>query len=307
LRHFIEYLLLRFVLLWVDILPLSAAVWLVARLAGLAFALGGERRAVAIDNILRSGIETERRDAIRLARGSARNFLISIVETLKAKRLLAGERWRESVVFRIPPAVQAVLDDPDKGLLLAGGHLGNWEIAAQALSRLKPLTAAARKVSNPWVERLLQRRKPSRNFRLVPEWFGAPTRFTDALKAGGTVAMLIDLDARGEGVKFDFFGRPAATHVTVPMLHLVTKAPLSFVTSRRLGAGRFEIELSELIEHPPTGDKEADVRAILGRLNAELETAVRAEPDQYLWAHSRWKYGTWEPPPGFVPVSGRLG
>ena len=30
-------------------------------------------------------------------------------------------------------------------------------------------------------------------------------------------------------------------------------------------------------------------------------------PEQYLWAHSRWKYGEWEPPPGFVPISGRLG
>lgn len=277
------------------------------RLSDLAFAVGGERRAVAIDNILEAGIETEKRAAIRLARRSARHFMVSIVETLKAQRLLSPERWTESFEWRIPASVQKVLADPEAGLLLAGGHFGNWEIAAQALSRLKPVTAAARKVSNPWVDGLLQRRKPSENFRLVPEWFGAPARYSDALKAGRAVALLIDLDARGEGIKLDFFGRPAATHVTVPMLHLVTKTPLAFVSCRRLGARRFEIAFSELIEQPPTGDKDADVRSILLRLNAELEAAVRAAPEQYLWAHSRWKYGTWEPPPGFVPVSGRLG
>lgn len=297
---------MRFLLLWVDLLPLRAASWLVARLSDVVFAFGGQRRTVAIDNILQAGIASDSASAVRLARSSARHFLVSIVETLKARRLLSGDRWRHHVVFRIPAAVRAALEDPHSGLLLAGGHLGNWEIGAQALSRFKPVTAAARRVSNPWVDRLLQRRKPSERFSLVPEWFGGPARYSDALKAGGAVAMLIDLDARGEGIKFDFFGRPAATHVTVPMLHLVTKAPLTFVTCRRQGSGRFEIELSELIEQRPTGDKDADVQSILARLNAELETAVRATPEQYLWAHSRWKYGAWQPPPGFVPLSGRL-
>ncbi len=229
------------------------------------------------------------------------------METLKARRLLAGDRWRDSVTFRIPRDVQAILDDPRAGLLAVTGHLGNWEIGAQAVSRLKPVVAAARRVSNPYLDRLLQRRKPARDFRLVPEWFGSPTRFTEALGNGEILALLIDVDARGEGVKLDFFGRPAATHVTAAMLHLVTKVPLVFVTCRRLRPGRFEVSMSGLIEHRPTGDKQADVRVILGRLNGELESAIREDPAQYLWAHSRWKYGEWEPPPGFVPLSGRLG
>jgi Kdo2-lipid IVA lauroyltransferase/acyltransferase len=262
---------------------------------------------MAIDNILRAGIATDPGSAARLARRSARHFVVSVVETLRARRLLAGGAWRERFVFHIPPRVKALLDDPEAGLLIAGGHFGNWEIGAQALARFKPLVAAARKVSNPWVDRFLQRRKPGAGFRLVPEWFGGPTRYTDALRQGEAVAMLIDLDARGEGIKLDFFSRPAATHVTLAMLHLVTKAPLIFAVCRRAGLGRFEITLGEPIEQRPTGDKEADVRSILSRLNAELETAIRECPEQYLWAHSRWKYGAWEPPPGFVPLSGRLG
>jgi KDO2-lipid IV(A) lauroyltransferase len=262
---------------------------------------------MAIDNILRSGIATDRAAAARLARHSARHFVVSMVESLRARRLLAGGGWEERFVFHMPPRVRSWLDDPERGLLIASGHFGNWEIGAQALARFKPLVAAARKVSNPWVDAFLQRRKPGANFRLVAEWFGSPTRYTEALKRGEAVAMLIDLDARGEGIKLDFFGRPAATHVTLPMLHLVTKAPLIFAACRRVGLGRFEITLSEPIEQRPTGDKEADVRSILSRLNAELEAAIQACPEQYLWAHSRWKYGAWEPPPGFVPLSGRLG
>lgn len=290
-----------------DALPLAAATRLGERLADVAFLLDRRRRRVAIDNILRAGIRDDAAAASRLARASARHFAAVVVETLRSADLLGGERWREAVSFRAPAAVRAILDDPAAGLLVASGHLGNWEIGAQALSRAKPVVAAARRVSNPHVDRLLRRRKPGDRFRLVPEWFGPPGRFTDALANGEALALLIDLDARGEGVKLDFFGRPAATHVTAAMLHLVTKAPLVFASCRRLGAGRFELALSAPIEHRPTGDKEADVRAILGRLNGELEAAIREDPAQYLWAHSRWKYGEWEPPPGFVPLAGRLG
>lgn len=305
-RYAVEYALLRGVLFGVDLLPLPAARWLAVRLADFGFLVGRRRRRVAIDNIRQAGIASDDAAATRIASASARHFATVVVETLKARELLAGDRWREHVEFRIPAGVQAVLDDPEAGLLMATGHFGNWELGAQVLSRLKPMVAAARKVSNPYVDRLLQRRKPARRFRLVEEWFGSPTRFTDVLKRGETVALLIDLDARGEGIKLDFFGRPAATHVTTAMLHLVTKAPLTFASCRRLSSGRIEITLSELIEHPPTGDREGDVRAVLTRLTGALETAIRAAPDQYLWAHSRWKYGQWTPPPGFVPVSGRL-
>jgi len=306
-RHAVEYALLRVAVLGVDLLPLSVASWCARRLADVVFTLDGSRRAVAVDNIRRAAVETDPAKARRLARRSARHFATVVVETLKARSLLAGERWREHVAFDIPPAVREVLEDPDRGLLLTTGHFGNWEVGAQAISRFKPVVAAARRVTNPHVDSLLQRRKPSRDFRLVAEWFGSPTRYTEALSQGETLALLIDLDARGEGIKLDFFGRPAATHVTAAMLHLVTKAPLVFASCRRLDTGHFEITVSDLIEHRPTGDKQADVRAILEHLNGELEAVIRRFPDQYLWAHSRWKYGEWVPPPGFVPVSGRLG
>jgi KDO2-lipid IV(A) lauroyltransferase len=52
---------------------------------------------------------------------------------------------------------------------------------------------------------------------------------------------------------------------------------------------KFEIKTTGLIDCPPTGDKEGDVRAILERLNAELERVIREAPEQYLWAHRRWR------------------
>ncbi len=306
LRHAVEYSFVRLLVAVIDLLPIGVAAWLARRLADAMFVVDRRRRVVAIDNILRAGIEDDPAAAKRLARRSARHFAVVLVETLKARQLLDGKT--ERIELRIPASIQAVLDDPGAGLLVATGHFGNWEVGAQAFSRFKPVVASARKMSNRFVDRFLQRRKPAQGFRLVPEWFGSPSRYTEALRNGEAVALLIDLDARGEGIKLDFFGRPAATHVTTAMLHLVTKAPLVFASCLRVAPGRFTIELSERIDIRPSGDKGADVRAVLGRLNEKLEEAIRSAPDQYLWAHSRWKYGSWTPPEGFVPVSGgRLG
>ncbi len=295
---------MRLLVAVIDLLPLSWAVAGARRLADLAYALDRRRRRVAIDNLKRSGLAGSEREAARLARASARHFATVLVETLRAPRILADE---EAVVFRIPEAVESLLDDPDRGLLIATGHFGNWEIGGQAFARFKPLTAAARRVSNPRVDSFLRRRKPAERFRLVDEWFGSPTRYTETLGRGEALALLIDLDARGEGIQLEFFGRNAATHVTAAMLHLVTKAPLVFASCARLAPGRFEVTFSEPIRHAPTGDREADIRAVLGRLHAELERVIRGAPEQYLWAHSRWKHGDWSPPEGFVPVRGRLG
>ena len=44
-----------------------------------------------------------------------------------------------------------------------------------------------------------------------------------------------------------------------------------------------------LISHDRSGDKKHDVHEILERLNRELERVIREAPDQYLWAHRRWR------------------
>lgn len=264
-------------------------------MANVWFKLDRRRRRVAVENVLASGIRTDRDAADQLARSSARHFSAVVVETLKSHQYLAGDAWRDRVELSIHPSVLEVLEDSERGLLVAACHLGNWEIGAQVLSTWKPVLGAARAMSNPYVHRLMTERKPKFRFRLTTEWFGDPKRFIATLKRGEALALLFDLDARGRGLAVDFFGRPAATHTTVPMLHLVTKAPMCLGCCLRKGPGRFEIVTSELIEHRPTGSKEDDVRAILTRLNRELEELIRAHPDQFIWGHSRWKHGHWRP------------
>ncbi|MEZ5333526.1 MAG: lysophospholipid acyltransferase family protein [Thermoanaerobaculia bacterium] len=279
----------------VDRMSLAGALRVMRGVSDLWFALDRKRRRVAVENILASEIVDTPHAARRVARASARHFGTVLVESLKSAEILGGERWRENVTLEMHPEVLAALADPERGVLVASAHFGNWEVAAQILSLFKPVVGIVRRNSNRHVQALLERRKPRFRFRLTDEWVGDPTRFFSILAEGRALALLVDLDARGRGIPVDFFARPAATHTTLPMLHLLTGAPLVFGYCLRTGPGRFLVRSAPLVTPPKTGRRVEDCRAILEVVHQRLEAAIRSAPEQYLWAHGRWKHGHWRP------------
>ncbi len=292
LRYLTEYLLLRSALVVVDALPFSAAGLVARRLADLWWAVDFPRRRVARDNILRSGIETDPRRASRLSRRSAEHMGMVVVESLKSAEILDDDRWRDHVELDVAPDVMAVLEDPDQGLIMVSGHFGSWEIAAQLVSRYKPIAGITRPMNNPRVEALIQRRKPRYRFNPIPKYAADPRRFLAVLGSGEILALLADQHAHTGGVMVDFFGRPASHFTTAAMLHLVAHTPLCFAACRRTAPKRFELVTSPLIKHPPSGNKKRDVHAILTTLNDHLEAEIRKAPDQYIWGHRRWRRPT---------------
>ena len=272
----------------VDALPYAAAGFVARRLADLWWAADWPRRRVARENIVRSGLETDPRRVRRLSRRSAEHMGMVVIESLKSAEIL-GRRWREHVEMAIPPDVMEVLEDPGQGMIMVSGHFGSWEIAAQLLSRHKPVAGITRPMNNPRVEALIQRRKPRYRFHPIPKYAADPKRFLSVLGSGEILALLADQHAPAGGAPVEFFGHPAATYTTAAMLHLVARAPLCFAACRRVGPKRFELWSSPLIQRRPSGDKKADVHAILGELTGHLEAAIRRDPDQYLWGHRRWR------------------
>lgn len=286
LGHLLEYAAARSALALVDILPLPAVLALARSLGTLWYRLDGARRRVAIGNLHRSAIPKTKREARRLAADSFRHFACVIAESLRSADLPA-----QSVTWHVPEELDRLLRTEGQGIILATGHLGNWEIAAQQLSAIKPVLGVTRKMNNPYIERLVSKRKPRNRFELTPKHDADIGRFMAALKEGRILALMIDQHAGSRGTPIEFFGQPASTHTAIALLHLITGMPLCFGWCIRSGPGRFELHATGPFRHTPTGDKQRDVQEILNLLNRELETAIRAHPDQYLWAHRRWREG----------------
>lgn len=289
LRHICEYVGLWFALLIVDHLSVRSADALGRRLGTLAFAVARKRRRIAIDNILRAGMADDPHQAQVLARRSFQHFARLVIESLKSDRVFTEATWQQQVELNAHPDALALLQDETQGIILVSGHLGNWEIAAQLISFLKPVVGITRSMNNPYVDRLMKRRKPRNRFRLTPKHDADSGRFLRALKNGEVLALLVDQHARQHAMQIDFFGTPAATHTSPALLHLITRVPLCFGYCVRTGPMTFRFVAGPPINRKPTGNRQEDVRALLEQLTAELEKAVRAYPEQYLWAHRRWR------------------
>ncbi|NQT93920.1 MAG: lysophospholipid acyltransferase family protein [Lentisphaerae bacterium] len=288
-RHILEYLIIECSLFAVDLLPLSWADRLVKGMADLWFSLDRKRVQTAQDNLLRTGIASDRPEAARIAKRSFHHFASLIVEAIKSDRYLREDNWRERVDFKIHPRAMELFNDPKQGIIVTSGHVGNWEISAQLLSYLKPVVAISMKLSNPYADRVLERRKPRNRFRIIPKEGDSARRFIAVLKKGEVLGIMIDQHAGERGMMIDVLGVPASAHTSPAVLHLVTGVPICFAYCVRHGPMKYEFRVLEPKVFQPTGDRRADIRTVLEYLTKELETVIRAHPDQYLWAHRRWR------------------
>jgi KDO2-lipid IV(A) lauroyltransferase len=84
-------------------------------------------------------------------------------------------------------------------------------------------------------------------------------------------------------------GRPASTHTSPARLHLKTGAPIIAGAFIRVGLFQYRMVTAEPIRFAPTGDKEQDIAMLTTEINRRLEAVIRRYPEQYLWAHKRWR------------------
>lgn len=273
----------------VGILPLPLVLALAEAGARVAFLLWRQRRHIAIDNLLRAGLCADVPAARRLAFASFRSFTLMIAEGLAARKRIDAQNWSRFVTMRFTPEAERLLREPGRGLIVASAHIGNWEVAARAVSMIKPMCMVYRPFNNPYLNRTVHASRSGEHIRLVSRLDHEPLKFIQALGAGEIVAFMIDQHAAKTRVSVQFFGRPAWTTRSVAMFHLATRAPILVACAIRTGPLRYEIQFVGPVEAPRTGDRERDCVAITQSLTTEIEKMARAHPDQYMWGHRRWK------------------
>ena len=172
-------------------------------------------------------------------------------------------------------------------VILFGGHLGNWEIAALAAGqRGLDIAQIYRPANNPLIDRMIARLRGG-NGELIPKGAIASRRAVAALRRGGHVSLLAD-QKLNEGIAVPFFGRPAMTAPALALLALHFDCTVLPARVERLQGARFRLTIYPPLDLPRTGDRDAAVLAIMAAVNAMLEGWIRERPEQWFWVHSRW-------------------
>jgi KDO2-lipid IV(A) lauroyltransferase len=210
--------------------------------------------------------------------------------------LLAGPetrvvRWLREVRGRelLDAAVAA-----GKGVIAASPHLGSWEMAGLACSRLQPTVTMYRPQDEPW-DTLIKQGRSRFGAVVVPSDRGGLRRLLEALRRGGTVGVLPDQDPpTGSGVFAPFFGIAAHSPVFASRLARHSGATILYGYAERLSWGRGYVLHFEAT--PPEVTDPDEVRAVTA-LNRGVEACIRKLPAQYYWAYMRFR----RRPPGAPP------
>ena len=187
-----------------------------------------------------------------------------------------------------------------RGVLFLTGHMSAWELApfAHALYGY-PLHFLVRPIGNRRVDALIESYRCRSGNRPIEKNRSARA-ILKVLGEAGTVGILADHNTiPDESVFVDFFGIPASTTSGLARLALRTDAAvvpgfLSWDEGRR----KYRLRFQPAVELSRTGDEEADVVENTARFTRAIEDYVRTYPDQWLWAHKRWKTR----PPGEKPI-----
>ncbi|MGB1581027.1 MAG: lysophospholipid acyltransferase family protein [Nevskiales bacterium] len=172
-----------------------------------------------------------------------------------------------------------------RGVITAAPHLGSWEMAGLACSRVAPMTSLYKTQKGDW-DALIKQGRERFGATLVPSDNSGVRKLLGALKRGEIVGILPDQDPPvGSGEFAPFFGIQAHSPVLLTRLARRTGATVLTMHAERLSWGRGYILHFAALEMAGQDDEVAAVTTV----NSAVEYCVRQRPEQYWWAYPRYR------------------
>lgn len=287
LRHLLEASLFALLMAVTRFLP-RGMVRAAGRFAGdLGRLLDRRHNAIALANLSHALPDLDRRDREAVVRKCWRHFGEIVLDTLTFHRLGPLSIGRDVHYEGLQHLKEA--HALGKGVLLFSGHFGHWELMALMQGHIGlPLSIVARPLDNPRLEKMLATLRGSSGNTLLHKR-SAVRAMLRVIRSGGLTALLIDQDARGDGVFAPFFGRPASTTPTLAMLAIRTGAPIVPFLTLPGADGSWKIIYLPVMLADRNAERAGEVQRITADCTAMLEGWIRERPELWLWMHRRWK------------------
>lgn len=274
---------------FVRLLPRPASVAIARFLGELTYSVLRIRRSLVERNLALTFPEKSPQELRRLARAIYRNQAENVIEVLRLP-LVRTRADAEALVDIDFGEFLATTKQSGKGGVIVSAHFGNWELLGHCFGLLvTPVTIVVKRLRNPEIDRQINVWRSLGGNTMVYKR-KALREGLRTLRNGGIITLLADQSDPEEGFFTDFLGRRTSVFLGPAFLALKTGAPLFVGMNRRIGGGRYRVELTEI----PTDDLGAtkqDVEELVGRYTRAMEEYIRRYPEEWFWLHNRWKRG----------------
>ena len=287
-KHLLEYASLRIVSLLINALPYRVALTAVWPLAWCAHWVFRYRTDLARQRIQEVFPHFTSRQIRRIAWISFRNMVFNGVEMLRGHRL--SPAWMSKHVDMKNVFEVAHRHLKDRPVIAVGVHMGNWELAGQALEQggIRSFFIV-RNQRNPYTTRLINACRVVQGSAILerddPNLMHKAVRM---LKAGQTMAILLDVRARSEAMSLDFLGKKANIAIGAGLMARLSGAVMLPYRVTRKQWTQHEVEVLDEILIDRRGSRDEEIKRVTQQAFDLLGSQVMEMPEQYFWYNKRW-------------------
>lgn len=269
----------------ITLLPLPL-IWFISAILGeVLFVLVPSRRKVTLRNIEACFPELSARKVRKVARQNYRGMIQGFFD-VAIGWWASPRRLRNLVTFHNRDIYDKALAE-GRPIILLMGHFLAIEVAGMVLSLERPMTDIYKKPSNEVAHLLSVYGRYRAGMGSLIEKNEGLKPVIRALRAGEPLCYLPDQDPGNENSVFvPFLGVQTATYSILGKLAKMTDAVVIPCYARQLSFGRgYDVVFEPPLENFPCGDDYQDTL----HMSQVLEGIVRTMPEQYFWAHRRFK------------------
>ncbi len=255
----------------------------------LVYPLLNSRKKVAINNLKAAFPDYDDEQIKKIAYKSIESLGITFMELFYLPKM-SREEVMKYVKFENPELLINLYKE-GRGLLLLSAHYGNWEFMAFAgayhlnIDMLIPVKL----LKNWFVDRMVNKIRTANGNKIV-NMDRAAFEMLKQLKSGKAVALLADQSAQEDTDVFvSLFNRPTLTYKAPAELALKYNIPLTINFCERQDDGSYIIK-SEEVKHDDLELNRDAILELTQRHVSMLEKQLIKNPEQWAWAHKRWKH-----------------
>ena len=251
----------------------------------LGFKLFKYRVELATRNIALAFPEKSENEVKLIVRQFYHNLFDIILETMKLLTISKSEvrrRMREG-------DMKALVDFKKQGksVVLAIGHVGNWELgaAAYAIGDYPHVKGIYKVQSNKFFDNLMIRIRTRFGGGVYP-MEETMERIRENMGNQTAIGLLADQNtANPNAYWYKLLGRDTPVFTSIEMIARRFDFPVVYLGFNRLGRGMYEMNCKVLAAAPRDTEKHEITHEYI-RL---LEQDIINQPDNWLWTHNRWK------------------
>lgn len=289
MQNILEYILFITLSVFFRICGLNLSRKFSSPMAILFFYVIPIRKEVVFENLNKAFPELDKDKIKRIAFGSYKNFITSLIEIMCMPAMS-----KEEIINMLPLSNTGLIPsmyNQGNGVILLSAHFGNWElIAASVSARINlPFHVVVKPQRNPFVNNWLNNVRTRWINKIIPLGISIRQVYKE-LKNKNIIAMVADQRGPFEGIRVNFFGINTAVYSGPATLAIKTGAPVIYGLTIRQTDYSYKVILEEIDLSNLPEDEEKKVIEISQRHTSFLEKYIKQYPEQWFWMHKRWKY-----------------